>query len=46
MTFSEWWLLYEVKSGVEPDNKYAGNMTRGDVEELSDWMKQDGTAAA
>jgi len=42
MTINEWWLEYDSK--LENDtSKYAGKLTKSDVEELKDWMeKRDG----
>ena len=50
MTMSEWYCLYEHHSDQQGGDTYAGNLTRGDVDELSDraeltneeWLKQNG----
>jgi hypothetical protein len=39
MTISEWWAEYEINVPTDPKEKYAGKLTRADVEELKDYMK-------
>lgn len=37
MTMSEWWLEYDLHSSSKKD-KYAGTLTRGEVEELKELL--------
>ncbi len=39
MTIPEWWLEYELKAPHETGEKYAGKLTRADVEELKEYMR-------
>ena len=38
MTISEWWLEYEINVPSDPKEKYAGKLTRADVEELKELL--------
>lgn len=48
-TICEWWLEYEFNRPKDKGD-YAGNLTRGDVDELSGWLaekaKEDGLNAS
>lgn len=44
MTISEWWVEYESKAAFADSDKFAGKLTRSDVDELLDWVKADGTS--
>ena len=39
MTIPEWWLEYELKAPKDPKETYAGKLTRADVEELKEYLK-------
>jgi len=39
MTISEWWAEYDINAPSEPSEKYAGKLTRADVDELKDYLK-------
>ncbi len=39
MTIPEWWLEYDLKSPQETGEKFAGRLTRADVEELKEYMR-------
>jgi len=39
MTISEWWAEYDINAPSEPGEKYAGKLTRADVEELKDYLR-------
>lgn len=39
MTISEWWLEYELRSPAEKE-KFAGKLTRSDVDDLKAWMDE------
>lgn len=39
MTIAEWFLEYEIKAPKDPKDTYAGTLTRADVEELKDLLK-------
>jgi len=43
MTIPEWFLEYEIKAPKDPKETYAGKLTRADVEELKDLLK-DGSS--
>lgn len=34
MTIGEWWLEYELRTPAEKGDRFAGNLTAGEVEEL------------
>jgi len=38
MTISEWWLEYEINAPSDPKEKYAGKLTRAEVEELKEML--------
>jgi hypothetical protein len=38
MTISEWWLEYEINAPSDPKEKYAGKLTRAEVEELKELL--------
>jgi hypothetical protein len=38
MTLNEWWCEYDNKS--QDKSKYAGRLTKGDVEDLQEWMNK------
>ena len=38
MTISEWWLEYEINAPTDPKEKYAGKLTRAEVEELKELL--------
>lgn len=38
MTISEWWLEYEINVPLDPKEKYAGKLTRAEVEELKELL--------
>lgn len=38
MTISEWWLEYEINAPSDPKDKYAGKLTRAEVEELKELL--------
>jgi hypothetical protein len=39
MTISEWWLEYDLNAPSDPKEKYAGKLTRAEVEELKEYMR-------
>ena len=39
MTLPEWFLEYELKGPKDPKGTYAGKLTRQDVEELREFMR-------
>jgi hypothetical protein len=39
MTISEWWIEYELRAPVGED-KFAGKLTRSDVDDLKAWMEE------
>lgn len=40
MTVAEWFLEYEAKAPSDPKETYAGKLTRDDVEELKELLRQ------
>jgi hypothetical protein len=40
MTMSEWWVEYEAKAPAAKGEKFAGKLTRSDVEELNAWIRK------
>jgi len=42
MTIPEWWLEYELRAPAAKDERYAGTLTRAEVEELKDYMNGSG----
>jgi hypothetical protein len=38
MTLPEWFCEWHHKSPRDKNNDYAGNLTRADVEDLSEWL--------
>lgn len=42
MTISEWWLEYELRAPAPKDERYAGTLTRAEVEELKEYMNGSG----
>jgi hypothetical protein len=40
MTMSEWWVEYEAKAPAAKGEKFAGKLTRSDVDELNAWLKE------
>lgn len=41
MTLPEWFLEYELRAPKEKGETYAGKLTRADVEELKEFIKND-----
>ena len=41
MTFGEWLIEYELKAPKEKGETFAGKLTRADVEELKEFIKND-----
>jgi hypothetical protein len=41
MTIPEWWLEYDLKAPKDPAEKYAGKLTRADIEELKAFIADD-----
>jgi hypothetical protein len=39
MTMGEWWAEYDLRA-PSGDEKFAGKLTRKDVDELRDWMSE------
>lgn len=39
MTIPEWWLEYDLRAPKDPKGTFAGNLTRADVEELKEYMR-------
>jgi hypothetical protein len=39
MTMGEWWAEYDLRA-PSGDEKFAGKLTRNDVDELRDWMNE------
>lgn len=39
MTMCEWWAEYDLRAPAG-DEKFAGKLTRDDVDELRDWMNE------
>jgi hypothetical protein len=39
MTMGEWWAEYDLRAPAG-DEKFAGKLTRKDVDELRDWMSE------
>jgi hypothetical protein len=42
MTIPEWWLEYELNAPKDPKEKFAGKLTRADVEELKELLHGSG----
>ena len=42
MTIPEWWLEYELRAPAPKDERYAGTLTRADVDELKEYMNGPG----
>ena len=45
MTISEWWLEYESKTSSQTGEKFAGKLTRADVDDLKAWMDEKNGAS-
>lgn len=43
MTIAEWWCEYD-RNQPQDDKKYAGKLTRGDVDELLTWLDERAVA--
>lgn len=43
MTIPEWWIEYELRAPAEKSERYAGTLTRAEVEELKE-LVEDGTS--
>lgn len=41
MTMSEWFIEYEMKAPKDKGETFAGKLTRSDVEELKEFIKND-----
>ena len=44
MTINEWHAEYELKTDDQQDGKYAGKLTKSDVDELLEWTNSNGTS--
>lgn len=44
MTINEWHAEYELKTDAQQDGKYAGKLTKSDVDELLEWTNSNGTS--
>ena len=42
MTIPEWWIEYELRAPAPKDERFAGTLTRVEVEELKDFMNGAG----
>jgi hypothetical protein len=40
MTIAEWWLEYETNAPSQDGEKFAGKLTRSDVDDLKAWMEE------
>jgi hypothetical protein len=40
MTIGEWWAEYDLKAPADKGEKFAGKLTRSDVEDLKAWMDE------
>lgn len=40
MTLAEWWCEFEHRTAQLDKTKYAGRLTKSDVDDLKDWMEK------
>ena len=39
MTVGEWFAEYELRAPAQPGDRFAGKLTRGDVDDLLEWTR-------